>query len=355
VHSSGDRPPFRCHFCLDSYNNENTAHRHVVERHGITNTPWHISQPGLSSMLDPYGRIPLLNGGFQCGDCGLCCSTQTQILAHRVFSHTMITDIGCNYCIETFPCRTKQRVHVLMLHGGYRYKCPECGASYEKPDDFSRHVQSEHFSESKLTDKKKEGLSCQLCHHRVRGPLMLSKHMQSIHGLKQEVNCGKCGELFESYSDLSAHNRLLHNNKSAPCQFCGKLFESRPSLEVHISVVHEGKPQPKEFLCETCSRTFSSRQLLQTHSRCHSSDKKITCKICGKAFNHTKAAHSSNDISLISYDCKFCGKSFKDKSNLKNHAISMWELRKRIYSKGFDEVSLELLSKVKGYYTDVLN
>ena len=55
----------------------------------------------------------------------------------------------------------------------------------------------------------------------------------------------------QSISQLAAHQ----------CGVCGKIFANKTRLDRH-STVHTGR---KDFVCETCSRGFTSKQSLKFH------------------------------------------------------------------------------------------
>ncbi|CAB4061916.1 KRAB [Lepeophtheirus salmonis] len=307
IHSPIKGPTFQCHFCLESFSLESKATKHINEEHGFsTHHPWYLSQQQSQGLIsNSEGKISLGNGGYQCCICSLNCSSLTNFLIHKISSHSSnAQEYECDYCFEKYLSKSNLRLHVLIGHGSYKYQCPVCSLTFDKSIEFCEHIKSEHImirreSSSKFefqikssSYEKKDALTCHLCHHNGSGT-------------------------------STYHNRSVHT-KSAPCQFCGKLFEKSPDPRCsYCKPFMKGKTLIKEFMCENCSRTFSSKQLLQTHMRCHSNDKKITCKICGKAFkwesslvSHTRAAHSSMTLS-VQYDCNFCGKSFKDRSNLK--------------------------------------
>ena len=64
---------------------------------------------------------------------------------------------------------------------------------------------------------------------------------------------------------LNRNKKLVHEGmKHFICESCDKKFTSKQMLVMHISAIHENK---KDFKCNSCEKTFSQKASLQRHFR----------------------------------------------------------------------------------------
>lgn len=103
------------------------------------------------------------------------------------------------------------------------------------------------------------------------------------------------------------------------CQFCSKDFSSKSSLKEHL-IIHSGE-QP--FSCDICDKKFNKKGNLMRHHNTHGGEKKHTCGICGKSFNHacTLKDHMKRHTGEKPHECEICKRQFSEKCNLKKHMV----------------------------------
>ena len=67
---------------------------------------------------------------------------------------------------------------------------------------------------------------------------------------------------------LKKHIHTVHEgHKDHKCESCGKSFSSRQMLKKHIHAIHEGH---KDYKCESCGKSFSQAGTLKKHIQgCH--------------------------------------------------------------------------------------
>lgn len=90
--------------------------------------------------------------------------------------------IVCDQCAKTFVERGNLNKHISSVHLKERNKvCPEvgCGKSFSFRDGLVRHIA--HVHENQRLHK------CRLCDKSFKQGSHLSKHMRSIHKIKEEA------------------------------------------------------------------------------------------------------------------------------------------------------------------------
>ena len=98
------------------------------------------------------------------------------------------------------------------------------------------------------------------------------------------------------------------------CEVCGKVFSSKKLLENHTRVHLQS-----EFKCGKCEKLFSSEEKANDHQR-KVHKEKMKCEFCvfesepGNMRRHVKAVHKG-----IEYECSKCSKKFKRSSTLDKH------------------------------------
>ena len=126
---------------------------------------------------------------------------------------------------------------------------------------------------------------------------------------------------------------------SYPCETCGKTFVSKERVKAHSSVhivkeEKEGKSGEviERALCNICSKTFANKYILKTHILGHADDKKPTekfyCNICPKKFSNKYVLKSHiNSHSEVGTEkekalCSLCSTLIKS-SFLRTHMKNM--------------------------------
>uniref|UniRef100_A0A674JK02 C2H2-type domain-containing protein n=2 Tax=Terrapene triunguis TaxID=2587831 RepID=A0A674JK02_9SAUR len=101
------------------------------------------------------------------------------------------------------------------------------------------------------------------------------------------------------------------------CETCGKSFASKEYLK-HHNRIHTGS---KPFKCEVCFRTFAQRNSLYQHIKVHTGERPYCCDQCGKQFTQLNALQRHHRIHTGEkpFMCNACGRTFTDKSTLRRH------------------------------------
>ena len=99
-----------------------------------------------------------------------------------------------------------------------------------------------------------------------------------------EIFCGKCNEVFDEVSELTAHEKTCYVGRCYKCPEpgCDHYNSQKSLLHQHIKAVHYNDP----FVCETCNDTFVYKKSLDKHlNRVHKlgpQTYKYVCPDCGK-------------------------------------------------------------------------
>ncbi len=102
------------------------------------------------------------------------------------------------------------------------------------------------------------------------------------------------------------------------------MFLKPTELKVHMSKVHEPSPNAISYPCDSCSRSFSTRNKLIKHKRVHVDNLPLKCAYCDKRFVRTdlKIIHERGHTGEKPFTCEKCNRSFTTKSSLKIHTAS---------------------------------
>ncbi|CAB3381715.1 Hypothetical predicted protein [Cloeon dipterum] len=195
-------------------------------------------------------------------------------------------EVVCGECGASFQRREQLSRHVLAQH--QRHLCPACNASFETHEALAEHSLVEHNSP----------LGPQRYHHPPGTPIV----------------CPHCRKQFKSVSGLCHHVDSLHLNIPGNflCNQCGKPFYGKKKLELHM-MRHTGI---KTVMCQDCGKMFYNESTLKIHSEMHSVARKYMCEQadCGKTFKHWRNlyahAHTVHGRKW-NYACAACPQSFK--------------------------------------------
>ena len=356
VHGGGENgESFKCTICAKFWSSEETAFHHVKSKHLDL---WKQDQG------EKRAPVYLADGTFQCRYCTLVATSELAFWVHTLARHKKFKQVRCEMCSQLCCNGPQFRRHVLIYHGQYRYKCPECPKSFRPIDSFKTHIKDHERQkeidnfEKKKAERAAQGLpdeeeqpppqplpkkgrklpaefvTCELCGKESRGEKFHAKHMYTQHGIEMKMACSDCGKECSSIRDLENHRRADHS--VASCHFCGRSFFSASHLTNHLKHVHGVGSKTDDYICEICARTFPTKSYLRIHMRTHK-EKHIKCQLCSKMFrwesalrSHLAAAHAHT---AQMHSCEFCGKQFKDKSNLKSHRYTHLDVKPHSCSK----------------------
>jgi len=116
-------------------------------------------------------------------------------------------------------------------------------------------------------------------------------------------------------------------SKQFYCEECQKSFSTKRNLILH-EMTHTGE---KPFECDQCERAFKTNHELKMHYRTHTKECPFVCDVCDKAFPRSTdlKRHMIIHTRDSAYTCELCSKSFKTIGYLEYHMKKHAEERER--------------------------
>ncbi|XP_041985485.1 zinc finger protein 846-like [Aricia agestis] len=131
--------------------------------------------------------------------------------------------------------------------------------------------------------------------------------------------CETCSKQFTSTKALKLHIRLHTEEKKFTCDVCSKKFFALYNLKRHVIIHSE-----KKHSCEVCNKLFTTPATLKRHRQVHTDPNQYTCEVCNKSFTTDiyLRTHMLIHTGEKPYVCSFCSKCFTTSTYLRTHIIS---------------------------------
>ncbi|XP_052869213.1 zinc finger protein ZFP2 [Anopheles cruzii] len=144
-----------------------------------------------------------------------------------------------------------------------------------------------------------------------------SSPQQLSHDHPKQWECDVCRKSFTTKYFLKKHNRLHTGEMPYTCAICNKSFTFQQSYHKHLLYHSDEKPHA----CAVCGRAFKELSTLHNHERIHSGEKPFACETCGKCFRQRVSylVHRRIHTGLMPYKCSGCDKSFRYKVSQRTH------------------------------------
>jgi len=106
------------------------------------------------------------------------------------------------------------------------------------------------------------------------------------------------------------------SDKKYTCKMCGKKYKYESNLVTHATVHTE-----RALKCEYCNKKFGRKTNYVEHLRIHTNERPYKCRYCGKSFkqNHGWRDHERTHTNERPHVCEVCGKGFTVGHNLTVH------------------------------------
>ena len=136
--------------------------------------------------------------------------------------------------------------------------------------------------------------------------------------------CTKCSIMTEDSKTLTKHMQDVHGVKQqkVKCPQCPQLFTDKTMFRKHIKI-HKMKQNMLEFYCEVCHMKFKQLEDAKNHNLqpCGNIKKTDVVNNLQEPSSSTKYSEESNTVTkeTASNKCNACTKVFKTNENLESH------------------------------------
>ena len=306
---------YSCERCYKTFTRKDSCYRHIQE--------FHQSKLYICDLCDiafkaqrGYERhrkrvhnglkgIDHRSGKFECDYCDKICSRKDTLKRHVKQVHQTNFEFKCDDCGKHFARSDKFKEHLKAHQEGKKFykiqeveqtteniqeqkefSCKFCDAGFNSLDNFQNHVKKLHPTKN---------FSCEVCADLFTTKKLLKRHKNVVHNKVHK--CDKCEEVFDDLKHLNIHVKSIHLNYELECVICKDMFKSIYILNKHMRNRHPSKK--KQFQCEICEATCSTKENLAKHVKESHSDERHACPHCDKVLKRKRTLFSHMKICKI--------------------------------------------------------
>lgn len=259
---------------------------------------------------------------FKCKECNKSFTLKSTLEAHQKI-HQGRKDSTCPVCNTSFSTKSSLKVHMRLHTGSKPYKCNLCNIKFRTSGHRKAHLQV-HYREAYKTGKEPQDIVTR----KNKLSTLMETAMQEIHEKSNDIIIN----LEENFEIIDADNTVLQFGIPEQESIINTAVLEEEKMNDNVqqeienliskSLESESKTKTKrKHVCEVCSKEFSSKYLLERHTRVHTGEKHFVCTHCMKAFNQKSSldAHLRVHIGIRPFACPHCSNTFSQRGNLKTH------------------------------------
>jgi uncharacterized Zn-finger protein len=152
--------------------------------------------------------------------------------------------------------------------------------------------------------------------HECAGGSKKSKKVKT----ENTINCERCSNAFESADEFVCH-QFLGCRETQPhyCETCDKTYKTKNNLQKHIS---KHVPKLKKIICDICGHGSVDEFSYNMHKASHETERKFKCQHpgCPAAFKHIQYLRNHQIVhEEKQYECDICKKRFLNYRLIRQH------------------------------------
>lgn len=115
--------------------------------------------------------------------------------------------------------------------------------------------------------------------------------------------------------------------KNHVCETCGRSYFTKQLLQIHKA--HKHNAEEMKHKCPHCESKFFLKHHLNKHMEAHRIEKNHQCIVCGDTFRYQQSLknHLLTHGNSMDFQCQTCSKKFQTKSNLQIHIKGVHEAK----------------------------
>ena len=207
-----------------------------------------------------YAHKNLHKRKYKCSDCDKHYSTNGALQEHIKSIHLKTFMFTCEICGFKSNAKLRMENHLRTHTGEQPFKCKKCEYRCKDNASLFHHSRRDHTKQVKCND-------CGMTFLRTTD---LTKHQRNHLNVEQkqaEKKCSLCDETFPDLKTLSIHKNDKHVKKKDEglktkfCEICKKEFSSPQSFRHHTITAHT---QDFPEICDGCGKGFTGTGLGET-------------------------------------------------------------------------------------------
>ena len=315
--------PYSCKYCDKTFNDPSALWRHQQLHESRSVKSFGCSMCDLKFTTHFYlkGHLKVHSAEkYQCEHCSSVIKGKGSFQAH-VKIHS--TSLNCSLCDKVFTRTHQLTKHMNGFHNqGQRVSCTLCTSTFKMKEHLKKHMVYKHsekdrnkhkcetchkgFSqEASLYIHKKihggERFECSLCEASYSQKFHFKNHLAKAHSVgkfEKRFVCSVCSKKFERKAILQDHMSNHTGIKPYKCDFCDYKVALRATLTAHLRRCKKKSSDPsKKFKCKACPYSSAVKKKLEKHMKKHKDpDPILKCDLCEykAVYKHNLTKHIAN-------------------------------------------------------------